>query len=98
MKRAYDDWMQVIEYDGKVLLNFKEKKKATASPKESLSGQANYPTSYDQQVYRQLPAITAVDQPTVDAGVLGGKMNVYFICSSALSIIGHRQQDHFHCG
>ncbi|XP_039117041.1 calmodulin-binding protein 60 D-like [Dioscorea cayenensis subsp. rotundata] len=77
VKRAYDDWMQVIEYDGKVLLNFKEKKKATASPKESLSGQANYPTSYDQQVYRQLPAITAVDQPTVDAGVLGGVSTEY---------------------
>ena len=78
MKRAYDDWMHVIEYDGKALLNLKEKKKATASRKESLSGQANYPTSYDQQVYRQPPAITTVDQPTVDAGVLGGKRNLHF--------------------
>ncbi|KAJ0985014.1 hypothetical protein J5N97_003370 [Dioscorea zingiberensis] len=71
VKRAYDDWMHVIEYDGKVLLNFKEKK-TTASHKESPSVQANYPTSYDQQVCQQPPTITAIDQPAVGAGVLGG--------------------------
>ncbi|KAJ0985024.1 hypothetical protein J5N97_003380 [Dioscorea zingiberensis] len=71
VKRAYDDWMHVIEYDGKVLLNFKEKK-TTASHKESPSVQANYPTSYDQQVCHQPPTITAIDQPAVGAGVLGG--------------------------
>lgn len=42
--------MQVIEYDGRALLNFTKSKKAPAVQKESLLASSNYPSSYDQQV------------------------------------------------
>lgn len=42
--------MQVIEYDGRALLNFTKNKKAPAAQKESLLASSNYPSSYDQQV------------------------------------------------
>ncbi|CAD5175368.1 unnamed protein product [Musa acuminata subsp. malaccensis] len=50
VKKAYDNWMQVIEYDGRALLNFTKNKKAPAAQKESLLASSNYPSSYDQQV------------------------------------------------
>lgn len=76
MRKAYDNWLHVLEYDGKALLNLKQNKKATA---------ANYPVSYDQQISQNnLSVPVPLEQPSVDAGMaVGGKellksLNNYF--------------------
>ncbi|KAG1326931.1 calmodulin-binding protein 60 C [Cocos nucifera] len=65
VKKAYDNWLHVLEYDGKALLNFKQNKKETA---------ANYPVSYDQQISQtNLSVSVPLEQPSVDAGMgVGG--------------------------
>ncbi|KAJ6853870.1 calmodulin-binding protein 60 C-like [Iris pallida] len=72
VKKAYDNWTHVIEYDGKALLNMKHNKKTTQN--EPLSAPAIYPVSYDQQVVLSpMAGPASMDQPSVDPGVaLGG--------------------------
>lgn len=67
VKKAYDNWMHVIEYDGKALLNFTKKKKA-------LSDSSNY-SSNDHEVSQvNLQASFPLEQPLVDMGVTNGGM------------------------
>ncbi|WOK98295.1 calmodulin-binding protein 60 D [Canna indica] len=47
VKKAYNNWKYVIEYDDSALLNYKKNKKAADLEKESLLAPSNYPT-YDQ--------------------------------------------------
>ena len=73
VKKAYDNWRHVIEYDGKALLNFKQSKKTTTSPIKAPSVPPNYPVSYDQQVSQpQLSVTVPVVHPSLDAGVASG--------------------------
>ncbi|XP_072962392.1 calmodulin-binding protein 60 D-like [Typha angustifolia] len=74
VKKAYDNWMQVIEYDGKALLNSKPSKKTNASRIESPSAPENYHTPHDSHVSpTQLSAMVPLEQPSVDTGVsIGG--------------------------
>ncbi|KAJ0984226.1 hypothetical protein J5N97_002582 [Dioscorea zingiberensis] len=74
VKKAYDNWMSVIEYDGKALLNLKQNKKTNASRNEVPSVQANYSASYDQQVSQaSLSVSLPSDQSAIDTGVnVGG--------------------------
>ncbi|XP_039132135.1 calmodulin-binding protein 60 D-like isoform X2 [Dioscorea cayenensis subsp. rotundata] len=66
VKKAYDNWMNVIEYDGKALLNFKQSKQTTTSQNEVSSAQANCSASYDQHKVSQA-------SPSVDTGgTMGG--------------------------
>ncbi|CAD5173825.1 unnamed protein product [Musa acuminata subsp. malaccensis] len=47
VKKAYDNWMHVIEYDGKALLNFTKKKKALSdSSNDHEESQVNLQASY----------------------------------------------------
>ncbi|KAG0475135.1 hypothetical protein HPP92_014821 [Vanilla planifolia] len=54
VKKAYDNWMHVIEYDGKALLSFKQKKKSARS--ESSSVPQNNISFNQQASQQQLPA------------------------------------------
>lgn len=74
VKKAYDNWMNVIEYDGKALLNFKQSKKTTPSRNEVPSAQANYSASYDHQQVSQASLSVSVpsDQSSIDTGVAMG--------------------------
>ncbi|KAL3532844.1 hypothetical protein ACH5RR_006365 [Cinchona calisaya] len=47
VKKAYDNWNQVIEYDGKSLLNFKQNKKPSASRNELPVGPVDYPNALE---------------------------------------------------
>jgi hypothetical protein len=47
VKQAYDDWINVVEYDGKTLLRFKQKKKSVATRSETAKAVTSYPVSYD---------------------------------------------------
>ncbi|KAH7671744.1 CALMODULIN-BINDING PROTEIN60 [Dioscorea alata] len=72
VKEAYDDWTNVIEYDGEALLNFMQSKQTTRN--EVPPAQANYSASYDQQQVSQASLSVSVpsDQSLIDAGVTVG--------------------------
>ncbi|KAK1323097.1 hypothetical protein QJS10_CPA02g01466 [Acorus calamus] len=70
VKKAYDNWMHVIEYDGKALLDFKENQRTAASRTDIPSGPSNYATSYDQQVSLPcLPVPAPLEQTSIDPGL-----------------------------
>ncbi|OMO72808.1 Calmodulin binding protein-like protein [Corchorus olitorius] len=54
VKKAYDNWNQVIEYDGKSLLNFKQNRRSSAR-NEVPMGAIDYPGTLDHQL--QLPRL-----------------------------------------
>ncbi|XVF70046.1 hypothetical protein PTKIN_Ptkin11bG0130200 [Pterospermum kingtungense] len=54
LKKAYDNWSQVIEYDGKSLLNFKQNRRSSAR-NELQMGSVDYPGALDHQL--QLPRL-----------------------------------------
>ncbi|XP_020100462.1 calmodulin-binding protein 60 B-like [Ananas comosus] len=75
VKKAYDNWMNVIEYDGKALLNSKPSKKTTPTlQNEAPPVPANYPASYDQHVSQtHISALAPLEhQPSTDTGIPGG--------------------------
>ncbi|CAN6248783.1 unnamed protein product [Urochloa humidicola] len=43
VKQAYDDWINVVEYDGKALLRFKQKKKSVTTRSETANASASHP-------------------------------------------------------
>lgn len=72
VKKAYDNWMHAIEYDGKALLSVQQGNKTTRI--EPVSAPTNYHSSYDQQVSEpSFPVSTIMEQPSVDPTVaIGG--------------------------
>ncbi|MQL90243.1 hypothetical protein Taro_022829 [Colocasia esculenta] len=73
VKKAYENWMHVIEYDGKALLNPKQSKRTTASQAEAPAASTNYLNSYDQQPSLPcLPVPAPPEQTPVDAGLAVG--------------------------
>ncbi|XP_010914125.1 calmodulin-binding protein 60 B [Elaeis guineensis] len=73
VKKAYDNWMHVIEYDGKALLSFRQSKKTIATRNEPSSASTNYPASYDQQSSQQhMSTAVPMEHSAVDGGVVVG--------------------------
>ncbi|KAI3795795.1 hypothetical protein L1987_38454 [Smallanthus sonchifolius] len=70
MKKAYDNWMHVVEYDGKSFLGVHEIK--LAAPQIDMEmGSQNYSNSFDHQL--SLPPPATQEQPTSNPGVtIGG--------------------------
>lgn len=79
MKKAYDNWNLVIEYDGKSLLNFKQNRRSSAR-NELQMGAIDYPGALDHQL--QLPHLpVAVPTEQVQSGPqVGGKHYDSFKC------------------
>ncbi|ONK69638.1 uncharacterized protein A4U43_C05F25170 [Asparagus officinalis] len=70
VKKAYDNWMHVIEYDGKALLSIQQSKKASQN---ELPAPENYHSSYDQQVSQpSIPVPAIMEQPSINPTVGGG--------------------------
>ncbi|GJN27511.1 hypothetical protein PR202_gb15541 [Eleusine coracana subsp. coracana] len=46
VKQAYDDWISVVEYDGKALLRFKQKTTSVTTRSEAAKAATSYPVSY----------------------------------------------------
>ncbi|KAK3144680.1 hypothetical protein QOZ80_4AG0316270 [Eleusine coracana subsp. coracana] len=46
VKQAYDDWINVVEYDGKALLRFKQKTTSITTRSEAAKAATSYPVSY----------------------------------------------------
>ncbi|XP_015888112.1 calmodulin-binding protein 60 B [Ziziphus jujuba] len=78
VKKAYENWMHVVEYDGKSLLGFKQPNSSDASQAEAPRVSEEYTNSFDQQFTLQnLPVPVPSDQPTMDPGLaVGGYDNM----------------------
>ncbi|KAJ8499079.1 hypothetical protein OPV22_009631 [Ensete ventricosum] len=76
VKKAYDNWMNVIAYDGHALLNCRKSKKATASlhQESPLASSLNHPSSYDQQISQFHPqsSVPLQSHPVAIADTLEG--------------------------
>ncbi|KAL3535355.1 hypothetical protein ACH5RR_003816 [Cinchona calisaya] len=73
VKKAYDSWNQVIEYDGKSLLNFKQNKKPSASRNELPVGPVDYPNVLDNQLSApRLPVPVPSEPSPMDPNMLIG--------------------------
>lgn len=66
MKKAYDNWMHVVEYDGKSFLGAHQEK----APAPQI-GQQNYPNSFDHQQL-SLPPPAPQQQPSLNQRVTTG--------------------------
>ncbi|CAL5375217.1 unnamed protein product [Camellia sinensis] len=73
VKKAYDNWNYVVEYDGKSLLSFKQSKRPGASRNELPMGPGDYPTSFENQLPQQrLAGSVPPEQSSMDSGLLIG--------------------------
>ncbi|KAK9130170.1 hypothetical protein Sjap_010657 [Stephania japonica] len=73
VKKAYENWMSVIEYDGKALLNFKQNKRSSTSRSEVLMNTPEYQPSYEQQVsLPRLPVSIPPEQQTIGSSLPHG--------------------------
>lgn len=76
VKKAYDNWNQVVEYDGKSFLGLKQNKKSNASRNELQVGQIDFSTALDHQLQLpRLPATVPTEPSSAHSGhpTVGGK-------------------------
>jgi len=66
VKKAYDNWMHVIEYDGKSLLGFEQNQNSVASRSGMTVGPQDHTLSFDSQL--TLPSLSAAipQQPSMN--------------------------------
>lgn len=73
VKKAYDNWLSVVEYDGKALLNLKSNKKGSSSCQESSIPTIQYANAYSQQASGSSePVGMQPAQASANAGLSGG--------------------------
>ncbi|XP_065878748.1 calmodulin-binding protein 60 D-like [Euphorbia lathyris] len=74
VKKAYENWMHVLEYDSKTLVDFNQNDNVIASETDIPSGREGFLNSYNQQV--TLPSLSvpaSSEQHAIDAGpTVGG--------------------------
>lgn len=72
VKKAYENWDQVIEYDGKLLMNFKQVRRSARNDPQI--GALDYTNTIDHQM--QLPELAipfSSEQPLADSSLpVGG--------------------------
>ena len=76
VKKAYENWMHVIEYDGKSLLGFNEDDSVGASQTNVPMDLQGYQSSINQQ--QTLPNLSVPvpsEQPPMDSGLNVGGIN-----------------------
>ncbi|KAL6899237.1 hypothetical protein ACP4OV_005895 [Aristida adscensionis] len=79
VKKAYEDWMHAVEYDGKALLSFKQKKKSVTTRSDTAAASSN-PTSYgsaNSQKQLPLPAKAGPSSSTVGTASEDVTRNAY---------------------
>lgn len=76
VKKAYDNWSQVVEYDGKSLVSFKQSKRSNVSRNEYSVGSIEYPRSSNNQLMPpRVPLVGSSDSTSVDSNLLLGGYN-----------------------
>lgn len=74
MKKAYDNWTNVIEYDGKSLLGFDQNKSLDAPHNEPTILQPDQPITFDPLTLPSVSPSVPTEHPRVDPGLtIGGK-------------------------
>ncbi|KAF7153441.1 hypothetical protein RHSIM_Rhsim01G0006700 [Rhododendron simsii] len=74
VKKAYDNWNQVVEYDGKSLLSIKQNKRSSRN--ELPMGPVDYPNALDNQLTQpRLPGSIPSEQTLMDSSILIGGYN-----------------------
>ncbi|XP_058226206.1 calmodulin-binding protein 60 B-like isoform X3 [Rhododendron vialii] len=74
VKKAYDNWNQVVEYDGKSLLSVKQNKRSSRN--ELPMGPVDYPNALDNQLTQpRLPGSIPSEQTLMDSSLLIGGYN-----------------------
>lgn len=69
VKKAYENWINVIEYDGKSLLG-SQLENSSASRIDVPMASQDYSNSFDQQfTLPALPVPVPSEQPTIDSGL-----------------------------
>ncbi|KAK4271536.1 hypothetical protein QN277_020220 [Acacia crassicarpa] len=70
VKKAYDNWMHVVEYDGQSLINYNQNKTLDGSQPQLLMASHDYSNSLDRQIsIPSLPVPLPAGQPAMDSGV-----------------------------
>ncbi|XP_037447140.1 calmodulin-binding protein 60 B-like isoform X1 [Triticum dicoccoides] len=74
VKKAYEDWMHAVEYDGKALLGFKQKKKSVTTRSDTASASTSNPALYgfvnaQKQLLPGKAGQTSTGTPSEAAGV-----------------------------
>ncbi|XP_059659656.1 calmodulin-binding protein 60 B-like [Cornus florida] len=74
VKKAYDNWMHVIEYDGKSLSVFKQNRSSGVSHINATGDPQDYSNSFDHQLtLPNLPPSIPSEQPSINPGLtIGG--------------------------
>ncbi|KAJ8562082.1 hypothetical protein K7X08_011373 [Anisodus acutangulus] len=73
VKKAYDNWNQVVEYDGKSFLNIKQNEKPSSSRNELPVGPVDYPNTFVNQLPQsRLPVSVQSEQSSLDPSLLIG--------------------------
>ena len=70
MKKAYDNWHQVIEYDGKAFSNSKKTRRTRSSQNEVPIDTITFPNAIDNQLtLPRLPTAVSNEQLLLDSNV-----------------------------
>ena len=77
VKQAYDNWMHVIEYDGKSLQNCNQDQHLDTAHPHALMGSLEYSNSVQQTSIHSLPQPEHRGQPSMDTGATVG--GIYFL-------------------
>ncbi|XP_031250097.1 calmodulin-binding protein 60 D-like [Pistacia vera] len=75
VKKAYDNWMHVIEYDGKSLLGFTQSKSGGAPETDVPTAPQHYINSFDQLTLPTLSVPAPPEQPSMNSGLTAGGYN-----------------------
>ncbi|KAL5699260.1 Calmodulin-binding protein 60 B [Ranunculus cassubicifolius] len=94
VKKAYDNWMHVIEYDGKALLGYKQNKELSVPQIKAPMSATDYSQSYDQQVSLQQQRLPPPqDHLPIGSGLTVDGYNGYSVHSQHLNSGAHMQYD-----
>ncbi|KAL4304644.1 hypothetical protein GQ457_10G005320 [Hibiscus cannabinus] len=95
VKKAYDNWNEVIEYDGKSLMNFKQNRRSSSQNVLQM-GATDYPNADHQLQLPQLPVPVPTEQvhpgPQV-GGYNDDRSPIYSGQSQPVTSISHNQFD-----
>lgn len=69
VNKAYENWNQVVEYDGKSLLSSKQPKKSNASRNDFQGGHLDISSTLDHGPLPRMPVSVQHQQPVVDSGL-----------------------------
>ncbi|PIN03413.1 hypothetical protein CDL12_24067 [Handroanthus impetiginosus] len=99
LKKAYDNWSQVVEYDGKSLLNIKQTKKSVTTRSDLPLGPVSYSHSFDNHVPTQRLPVSVPSEPSMDQNMLiagsGYNDNMTARYSSQSHLINSSSRTHF---